>query len=442
MNDATDTVNAFIANKNGEVLMATTKTKAILISLLGSQCSTPTNCVGPAGAAAGGGGANIPSIPTGNGSIGAGAAFGIAAGAISLVYLIGCITTVAFVRRAPKKDNTTVKITEVSASSLSSNNPRSPIKSEPSTAMFVGGGGEEGSAYIQQNMAFGQFLGQQQHQQQQPISNPYFAANGSDVSSPLPGSSSVNSESEQPKAVFAPGQTPPSNYSGLTSSSIAAVGASQQTLRATKLAATMSSAPGNKDNAAYNRGVASLAKAASEAKHADQAALMARITRNWSGKKAEDMTVEEACLIAQRGWKNYRTRKLVNMWVKIVAFDGDVFYRNKVTGTLEWEIPTLPAMSQAEKAKETIAAANKAPSSSRGGTGGGEGAVITPPTILTDEETGDTYVYENGSFYFFDGKGGALLKSGWRRMHDETDVWYVDAAGTTSWDPVYRNVDI
>ena len=288
----------------------------------------------------------------------------------------------------------------------------------------------------------------------------------------------MNSDSDQallpygsatPKAVFSPGKPSPGVYAGLTASSISAVGASVQTVRAAKLAATMAASPGN---ASYNRGASSLSKAAEDSKRANQAALMARIMRKWSGKKAEDMTLEEACLIAQRGWKNFRARKMVNMWVKIVAFDGDVFYKNKVSGTLEWEIPALPAMTQAEKAKEAAGKLSSAPgaaSSFRVGavasasTSSSSAAIkasssslaikasakpaaavvaappAVAPTVLVEAETGDTYVYENGAFYFFDGKGGALLKSGWRRMHDDEDVWYVDAAGTTSWDPVFRD---
>jgi len=164
-------------------------------------------------------------------------------------------------------------------------------------------------------------------------------------------------------------------------------------------------------SAAYKRGASAIEAAGAEAHAANQAALMARIMRKWAGRKAADMSVEEAALVAQRGWKAFRARKLVKMWVKIVAFDGDVFYKNKVTGTLEWEIPALPPMTQAEKAKfDALARAGGggAAGAGAGAAGAGAAGAGTLASVLPDLYTLSAVSARNSNA---SDRGGARLSA-------------------------------
>jgi len=166
------------------------------------------------------------------------------------------------------------------------------------------------------------------------------------------------------------------------------------------------------------------------------------------------MTDLEAALFVQRRWKAYRARKLVKAWVKITAYDGDVFYKNKVTKEMVWEVPPLPAMSQYDVSVlkgEVPVLGTTLPELPEGGSsappaapapalaavaGGGREPVYT-------DDHGDKYVVREGRFFFFDGPDSTqLLEEGWRRHSDETgDVWYTTAKpDETVWDPSYTAI--
>ena len=304
-----------------------------------------------------------------------------------------------------------------------------------------------------------------------PTANPYFQGNGvlmaspvgasprQDGFAPLMGEQRPSSFNAQLAAAAASGSNPSSPRPPSSSAQAAATAQRNEQLKA--FASSLASREGA--SAAFKRGADALFAAQEGAQGASRKALMARIMRKWSGRKASEMTPLEAALVCQRGWLNYRARKLVKMWVKIVAFDGDVFYKNKLTGTLEWEIPPLPPMTQAEKQAAVSkikpgigASVRQRPAAILAGPSARSNAAPAPaePTapaalfrkvgrygvalpVQVDPETGDQYVYNGKDFFFLDGPDGKLLQAGWRRMEDEEDVWYSNAEGETVWEPAY-----
>jgi hypothetical protein len=306
-----------------------------------------------------------------------------------------------------------------------------------------------------------------------PIANPYFQANGAMMASPvhIPGQApdSFDPLLGDPRSTMsldsrlAAASNPSSPRPPSTEAQTAVVAQRNEQLKA--FAASLASREGA--SAAFKRGADALFNAQESASEASRKALVARIMRKWSGRKASEMTPLEAALVCQRGWMNYRARKLVKMWVKIVAFDGDVFYKNKLTGTLEWEIPPLPPMTRAEqdaaaqKIKPGVGASTRrpaavlaGPSARSSGSASGAAAYSAAPApadvrrvgkfgaalaVQTDPESGDQFVYDGTHFYFLDGPGGKLLKAGWRRLEDVDDVWYANAEGETVWEPIYED---
>jgi len=57
------------------------------------------------------------------------------------------------------------------------------------------------------------------------------------------------------------------------------------------------------------------------------------------GGAAEALSAAAAVRVIQRSWLAFRRRVLTRLWVKIVALDGDVFYKHKISGELAWEVP-------------------------------------------------------------------------------------------------------
>jgi hypothetical protein len=131
-------------------------------------------------------------------------------------------------------------------------------------------------------------------------------------------------------------------------------------------------------------------------------------------KKKKQMSDLEAAVLLQRVYKGHKLRQALRGWVKVVDDDGDVFFKNESTGSLEWVLPQMPF----------------APPPDEDGEAAEDGE--------EEEAAEDTWYDEDGDLWHLDGPGGKRLAWGWRRCSDGDDVWYVnDDQGESSWEPVY-----
>ena len=151
---------------------------------------------------------------------------------------------------------------------------------------------------------------------------------------------------------------------------------------------------------------------------ADRGARAAGVVRLWQGRAA--LSEVDAALLLQRRWKAFRARTLMKQWVKITAFDGDVFYKSKATGELAWDIPSLPAITLADRAAAAHRAAVEA---------------VAGETVHLEPATGDSFVVREGRFFFLERASRRPMAEGMRQVRDDTDEWFVTKGGEAVWEP-------
>jgi hypothetical protein len=118
--------------------------------------------------------------------------------------------------------------------------------------------------------------------------------------------------------------------------------------------------------------------------------------------KKKAMSDLQASTIIQSRYKSFKVRSTLKGWTKVVDDDGDVYFRNDLTGDTEWNLPTIPFHPVKEEGEE--------------------------------KKEGYTEVDEDGVEWNLDGPGGPRLQQGWHREEDESDVWYVHENGESAWD--------
>jgi len=169
--------------------------------------------------------------------------------------------------------------------------------------------------------------------------------------------------------------------------------------------AALAAAPGSAAQAAAQELQRAAAAASRTEVKAAQGAVVARfasLMQPGRGAARAPMSELQAALMVQRVYKGAKVRRALRGWSKVVDSDGDVFFKNGATGSLEWALPEVPFRPAA------------------GGKGKGKGKDLTE----TDEK---------GVVWNLDGPGGKRLKQGWRRDEDETDVWYIHESGESAW---------
>ena len=168
--------------------------------------------------------------------------------------------------------------------------------------------------------------------------------------------------------------------------------------------AALSAAPGSAALAAAQTLQLAAASASRTEVKVAQGAVVARFAANLSGRNGPraPMSDLQAALMVQRVYKGLKVRQALRGWTKVVDSDGDVFFRNGATGSLEWSLPDVPFRP-----------------ASPGAAGG--------------READNTETDSQGVVWNLDGPGGRRLKQGWRRDEDETDVWYVGPGGESAW---------
>jgi len=118
--------------------------------------------------------------------------------------------------------------------------------------------------------------------------------------------------------------------------------------------------------------------------------------------KKTAMSDLQASTIIQSRYKSFKVRSALKGWTKVVDDDGDVYFKNDITGDTEWNLPTIPFHPVKEEGEE--------------------------------KKEGYTEVDEDGVEWNLDGPGGPRLQQGWHREEDDSDVWYVHENGESAWD--------
>jgi hypothetical protein len=167
--------------------------------------------------------------------------------------------------------------------------------------------------------------------------------------------------------------------------------------------AALSAAPGSAALAAAQTLQLAAASASRTEVKVAQGAVVARFAANLSGRNGPraPMSDLQAALMVQRVYKGLKVRQALRGWTKVVDSDGDVFFRNGATGTLEWALPDVPFRRGDDEG------------GGKGGSGGGGGGAA-------GREGDNTETDADGVVWNLDGPGGKRLKQGWRRDEDET----------------------
>ena len=163
--------------------------------------------------------------------------------------------------------------------------------------------------------------------------------------------------------------------------------------------AMLSAAPGSEALSAAQALQRAAASASRTEVKAAQSSVLARFAAGRAGRAP--MTDLEAALMVQRVYKGLKVRQALRGWTKVVDSDGDVFFRNGATGSLEWALPDVPFRRGDAKG-----------GGGGGGSGGGGGG--------GGSEKDYTETDADGVVWNLDGPGGKRLKQGWRRDEDET----------------------
>ena len=169
--------------------------------------------------------------------------------------------------------------------------------------------------------------------------------------------------------------------------------------------AMLSAAPGSEALSAAQ----ALQRAAASASRTEVKAAQSSVLARFAAGRAvrAPMTDLQAALMVQRVYKGLKVRQALHGWTKVVDSDGDVFFRNGATGSLEWALPDVPFRRGDAKGD----GGGSGGGGGGGGNGGGGGGGREKDYTETDAD---------GVVWNLDGPGGKRLKQGWRRDEDET----------------------
>jgi hypothetical protein len=128
------------------------------------------------------------------------------------------------------------------------------------------------------------------------------------------------------------------------------------------------------------------------------------------------MSELEAARMVQRVWKGRAVRKALAGWVKVVDDDGDTFFRNNITGEMQWFLPPMPFTPKPKSAGPAIAAAATS------------GEVIDASTASSSEVAAAAVDPQHSH--------DVRLLPGWGKYIDGDDVWFYNAeTGESRWSP-------